>query len=52
MIHAKTQGDVYAVIDELNLVADTGLLPQNILFSARCFKQRGATFSPQAGVVH
>lgn len=52
MIHAKTQSDVYAAIDELNLVADTGLLPQSILFSARCFKQRGATFSPQAGAVH
>jgi DNA-binding Lrp family transcriptional regulator len=52
MIHAKTPGDVYAAIDELNLVADTGLLPQSILFSARCFKQRGATFSRRAGAVH
>lgn len=52
MIHARTQSDVYAAIDELNLVADSGLLPQSILFSARCFKQRGATFSRRAGAVH
>lgn len=45
MIHAKTRHEAYAVIDEINLLADTGLNKQAVLFSARCFKQRGAVFS-------
>lgn len=45
MVHAKARRDAYAAIDELNLVADTGLLPQAVLFSHRCFKQRGAVLS-------
>jgi DNA-binding Lrp family transcriptional regulator len=45
MIHAKARRDAYAVIDEINLLADTGLNRQAVLFSTRCFKQRGAVFS-------
>ena len=45
MVHAKTRHDAYAVIDEINLLADTGLNKQAVLFSTRCFKQRGAVFS-------
>lgn len=45
MIHAKASRDAYAVIDEINLLADTGLNKQAVLFSTRCFKQRGAVFS-------
>lgn len=45
MVHAKARREAYAAIDELNLVADTGLLPQAVLFSTRCFKQRGAVLS-------
>ena len=45
MIHAKARRDAYAVIDEINLLADTGLNKQAVLFSTRCFKQRGAVFS-------
>lgn len=45
MIHAKARHDAYAVIDEINLLADTGLNKQAVLFSTRCFKQRGAVFS-------
>ena len=45
MIHAKARRDAYAVIDEINLQADTGLNKQAVLFSTRCFKQRGAVFS-------
>jgi DNA-binding Lrp family transcriptional regulator len=45
MIHAKARREAYAVVDEMNLLADTGLLRQAILFSTRCFKQRGAVFS-------
>jgi DNA-binding Lrp family transcriptional regulator len=44
MIHAKTRGDAHAVIDDLNLAGETGLNEQTILFSTRCFKQRGASF--------
>lgn len=51
MVHAKTQCDAYAVIDDLNLVAETGLNRQAVLFSRRCFKQRGAVFSePKQGL--
>jgi len=45
MVHAKSRDDAYAVIDEINLQADTGLNKQAVLFSTRCFKQRGAVFS-------
>lgn len=45
MVHARTPQDAYAVIDEINLLADTGLNRQAVLFSTRCFKQRGAVFS-------
>lgn len=44
MIHARTERDAYATIDEINLVSDTGLCRQNVLFSVRCFKQSGARF--------
>ena len=37
--------ETFAAIDHLNLVADTGLKPQAVLFSTRCFKQRGAVLS-------
>lgn len=50
MVHARSRRDAYAVIDEINLEADTGLLRQAVLFSKRCFKQRGAVFSETAGL--
>lgn len=50
MVHARSRWDAYAVIDEINLEADTGLLRQAVLFSKRCFKQRGAVFSKTAGL--
>ncbi len=50
MVHARSRWDAYAVIDEINLEADTGLLRQAVLFSKRCFKQRGAVFSSQSGL--
>jgi siroheme decarboxylase len=50
MVHARSRCDAHAVLDELNLEADTGLLPQAVLFSRRCFKQRGAVFSSKAGL--
>ncbi len=50
MVHARSRWDAYAVLDEINLEADTGLLRQAVLFSTRCFKQRGAVFSDKAGL--
>ena len=52
MVHAKTRHDAYAVIDDLNLVGETGLNEQAVLFSTRCFKQRGALFSQSRGGLH
>lgn len=52
MVHAKTRRDAYAVIDDLNLVAETGLNRQAVLFSRRCFKQRGAVFSDSKRALH
>lgn len=45
MVHSKSRSDAHAIIDEINLQADTGLTRQAVLFSKRCFKQRGAVFS-------
>ncbi|MBR0985604.1 siroheme decarboxylase subunit beta [Bradyrhizobium liaoningense] len=45
MVHARSREEAYAAIDELNLLAETGLMQQAVLFSKRCFKQRGAVFS-------
>lgn len=50
MVHARSRREAYAVIDEVNLEADSGLLRQAVLFSNRCFKQRGAVFSSQIGL--
>lgn len=47
MVHSKSRAEAFATIDDLNLVADTGLAPQAVLFSTRCFKQRGAILSKQ-----
>lgn len=49
MVHAKTPAVAYAAVDELNLIAGAGLLPQALLFSRRCFKQRGAVLSEHRG---
>lgn len=48
MVHAKSRSEAFAAIDDLNLVADTGLNRQAVLFSTRCFKQRGAMLSNPA----
>ena len=49
MVHAKSRDEAYAVIDDVNLQADMGLYRQTVLFSTRCFKQRGAVFSNDGG---
>jgi DNA-binding Lrp family transcriptional regulator len=47
MVHARSRQESLAVVDELNRSARLGDDPQAILFSTRCFKQRGAVFSTQ-----
>lgn len=50
MVHAKTRADALAVIDDLNAIAGTSGFAQTVLFSTRCFKQRGAVFSAPRGM--
>ena len=45
MIHGRARSQVERQIAELNAAAGTADLPQALLFSRRCFKQRGARFS-------
>ena len=45
MIHGRDREHGRKQIDLLNEVAGTWELPQAVLFSRRCFKQRGARFS-------
>jgi len=52
MVHAKKRREAYSVIDDLNLVGETLLVDQAVLFSTRCFKQRGASFSQRTGEGH
>lgn len=52
MVHAKSEHDARAALDDLNLVANTGSERQAVLFSTRCFKQRGATFWQRTAEVH
>ena len=47
MIHAKSRREGLAVVDDLNADADLLATPRAVLFSTRCFKQRGAVFSMQ-----
>ncbi len=49
MVHARSRDEAYAAIDDVNLQADMGLFRQTVLFSTRCFKQRGAVFSNGGG---
>ncbi len=45
MIHGRERTEVERQIAALNAEAGTGGFPQAVLFSRRCFKQRGARFS-------
>lgn len=48
MIHGTSRPDVHAVIHQLAGLAGGSLRARDTLFSARCFKQRGAVFSDAA----
>ncbi len=45
MIHSRAREEALSVIDELNADCELAALPQAVLFSRRCFKQRGAIYS-------
>ncbi len=46
MVPGRDRATVRGQIADLNDVAAAGALPQAVLFSPRCFKQRGASFAP------
>lgn len=52
MVHAKRQDDALDVVDELNRALAGAARGHAVLFSTRCFKQRGATFSQRGGGLH
>jgi DNA-binding Lrp family transcriptional regulator len=45
MVHARSRDAARGAIADLNAQAGTAALDQAVLFSRRCFKQRGAVFS-------
>jgi DNA-binding Lrp family transcriptional regulator len=49
MVHAKSRPDAESVIESLDRDAGTGASRRAVLFSTRCFKQRGARYAPQTG---
>ena len=50
MVHATERGEARDVIAELNAANETGNLLQTVLFSRRCFKQRGARIGQERRV--
>jgi hypothetical protein len=49
MIHGKTQDRVLEQIKQLNETCELAERPQQVLFSKRCFKQRGAIYAYNNG---
>jgi DNA-binding Lrp family transcriptional regulator len=47
MIHARTRAGALAVLDRAETAAGLAGLPRAVLFSVRCFKQRGALVLPK-----
>jgi len=45
MVHARERSEALAVISELNKSHGLSTVPSAVLFSRRCFKQRGAKYS-------
>jgi siroheme decarboxylase len=52
MVHAQSRNDALAVVNDLNAAAGLTRNEQSVLFSTRCFKQRGAVFSEHSRRVH
>jgi DNA-binding Lrp family transcriptional regulator len=47
MIHGRERSAVEALVEEASAAAGLVDLPRAVLFSRRCFKQRGARYAPQ-----
>jgi DNA-binding Lrp family transcriptional regulator len=47
MIHGKDRALVEAEVEEATVAAGLSGLPRAVLFSRRCFKQRGARYAPK-----
>ena len=47
MIHGQDRALVLAEVEEATAVAGLSGLPRAVLFSRRCFKQRGARYAPK-----
>jgi DNA-binding Lrp family transcriptional regulator len=52
MVHAKTEAEALAVIDDLKQTPEAANARQAVLFSVQCFKQRGATFKKSREGLH
>jgi DNA-binding Lrp family transcriptional regulator len=50
MIHGKNKATVLAQLSQLNTDCNLGEFNQEVLFSRRCFKQRGALYSSSTDV--
>ena len=50
MIHGLDRETVITQLDQLSTVCKLGHLDRQVLFSRRCFKQRGAVYQP--GITH
>lgn len=48
MVHGRERGAVRAQLDAVAAAAGLAGLPHEVLFSRRCFRQRGARYAPQA----
>ncbi len=52
MIHGKDRTAVMDIVERLAESTHAELLPRQVLFSKRCFKQRGANYREQPGAHH
>lgn len=48
MIHARTRAEAMTVLDQARALPELAETPHRILFSTRCFRQRGATITEAA----
>lgn len=52
MVHGRERAAVRAQVEALGAAAGLADAPHEVLFSRRCFRQRGARYAPQAEAAH
>jgi DNA-binding Lrp family transcriptional regulator len=52
MVHARSRDEALTIINDLNVTAEATPFNHAVLFSTRCFKQRGAVFSEHQRELH